>query len=121
MSEQLSGRALDCAIAKALGLVTQFQPHNEWWYVTESEDRGRQFTPIPDYSADANAVIDVCSARGWRLSFGRNLKKDQPYAAIEWDDDDWNFVTANGSTPQEAAARALLAAFTERRYLAAQP
>lgn len=111
MSEQLSGRALDCAIAKALGLVTQFQPHNEWWYVTESEDRGRQFTPIPDYSADANAVIDVCSARGWRLSFGRNGEK-QPYATIEWDYNDWNFVIENAATPQEAAARALLAAIT---------
>jgi hypothetical protein len=105
---QLTGRNLDRAIAEALGLVTQFQPHNEWWYLTESEDRGRQFTPIPDYSIDANAVIDVCAARGWYLSFTGNS------ALIAYDIGGGFARThrGDGATPQEAAARALLAALS---------
>ena len=109
MSEQLSGRALDRAIAEALGLVTQFQPHNEWWYLTESEDRGRQFTPIPTFHADANATLAVCAERGLSAEFHRDgatiRKWDTEYLRIERE---WY----ERGEPQEAAARALWAAIT---------
>ena len=112
MNEQLSGRAVDRAIAEALGLVTQFQPHNEWWYLTESEDRGRQFTPIPAFHADANAVIDVCAARG--LSHSVEYDKHGVMFAAVWSKDERIIEHANviDGKFQEALARALLAALT---------
>lgn len=131
MSEQLSGRELDKAIALLLGYsvkkrrliapdgnpvkvathgIGRFSEDVELREVVGDDDF--LWAHAPAFHADANAVIAVCAERGWRLSFGRNLKKDLPYAAIEWDDDDWDFVTTHGATPQEAAARALLAAIT---------
>ena len=122
MSEQLSGRALDRAIAEALGLVTQFQPHNEWWYLTESEDRGRQFTPIPTFHADANATLAVCAARGWALRF--EIGDGVVEVLVPYPDEYDTYATKGYSSTiltcswQEAAARALLAAITAE---AAQP
>lgn len=132
-NSELSGRELDRAIAVALGYRvipndqsrfgkghSLINPRGEVvgipisaiasYCIFDLEDEA--WAAAPAFHADANAVLAVCSERGWRLGFGRNLKKDQPYAAIEWDDDDWDFVTVNAATPQEAGARALLAALT---------
>ncbi len=69
----------------------------------------------PAFHADANAVIDVCAARGWSAEFHRDgatiRKWDDEYLRIERE---WY----EQGEPREAAARALLAALTAE---AAQP
>lgn len=119
-------RELDRAIAVALGWhVERYDCGGEFGYSLVDRNgkpvgtaAGENFwfehqpmETVSEWSADANAVIAVCAERGWRVSFDRDGEKP-PYATIEWDYDDWHFVKKSGATPQEAGARALLAALT---------
>lgn len=133
MNEQLSGRELDKAIALALGYyvkkrriiapdgnpvkvathgIGRFSEDVELREVVGDDDF--LWAHAPAFHADANAVIDVCAARGWYLSFTGNS------ALIAYDIGGGFSRThrGDGATPQEAAARALLAALTAE---AAQP
>ena len=129
MSEQLTGRALDKAIAEALGW--RVEPVNEagydanWVQVFDpSGDRcgylndhgnwverihvDRLDLVIPSPSADANATLAVCAERGWYLSFTGNTA----LIAYPIGGDFARTHRGDGTTPQEAGARALLAALT---------
>lgn len=129
MSEQLSGRELDRAIAIALGYTvkknvdvintyyTLYSPQGDFITTTLEgtspagiDAKDRAWNHVPDYHADANAVIAVCAERGWRLSFGRNARQ-QPAVTIDWDYGR-SVCGGWGATPQEAGARALLSALT---------
>jgi len=128
MNEQLSGRELDKAIALALGYsvkrrrliapdgnpvkvathgIGRFSEDVELREVVGDDDF--LWARAPAFSTDANAVIDVCAARGWKLGFdldgaeilvlGKHPSQDRAHTGI-------------GDTWQEAAARALWAAIT---------
>lgn len=71
--QQLSGRDLDRAIAKALGIAVVDSPELEWddyqrdWvslYYVGDDGLPRE---VPWYSADANAQYTICAERGWTL------------------------------------------------------
>lgn len=109
MSEQLTGRALDKAIAEALGkrLSPPIVEGGEWYGYGDGR-WANAIEPLTPYHADANATLAVCAERGWYLSFTRNS------ALIAYDIGGGFSRThrGDGETPQEAAARALLAALT---------
>lgn len=109
---ELTGRTIDRAIAVALGwrVSPPIEPNGEWY----GYGSGRwvdAIEPLPRWSTDANAVIAVCAERGWRLTFGRNAK-GLPAATIEIWGEGFKSYSGHGATPQEAGARALLAALT---------
>ena len=124
MSEQLTGRALDRAIAEALGwrinIVNDPQaPYAEVFApdgteVTPNNDPQWAYAPFnyheayPAYHADANATLAVCAERGWYLSFTGNTA----LIAYPIGGDFARTHRGDGTTPQEAGARALLAALT---------
>lgn len=74
----------------------------------QTEELAWEHVGYPDFENDANATLAVCAARGWYLSFTRNS------ALIAYDIGGGFSRThrGDGETPQEAAARALLAALT---------
>ena len=141
MSEQLSGRELDKAIALALGYTARWidwksahhsgvdgmyalhdpqgkqameghENENEAWFTPRSPGRT---VYVPAFHADANAVIGVCAARGWDILIQTDVWRGD---TAEWRVEIRHTHTmvsvgeAHGATPQEAAARALLAAIT---------
>lgn len=129
MSEQLTGRALDKAIAEALGWKLQRVEGGTWGhgYIVLTPDgknwvgNSRHLSQVvhntealawgtlPAWSADANATLAVCAERGLSAEFyrdGATIRKwDDEYLRIERE---WY----ERGEPQEAAARALLAALT---------
>lgn len=119
MSEQLSGRALDKAIAEALGkrLAPPIVEGGEWYGYGEGRWTNA-IEPLTPYHADANATLAVCAERGWALAFcGAEKNPKARFATItifndadEIDEAEYQRMTE--TTYQEAAARALLAALT---------
>lgn len=147
MNEQLSGRELDKAIALALGYyvkkrriiapdgnpvkvathgIGRFSEDVELREVVGDDDF--LWAHAPAFHADANAVIDVCAARGWELRYELDHSEEvTSYVAwVETDEmrpDRYGRLTneydgRSAKSWQEAAARALLAALTAE---AAQP
>lgn len=109
VSEQLTGRALDKEIAEALGkrLSPPIVEGGEWYGYGEGRWTNA-IEPLTPFHADANAVIAVCAERGWYLSFTGNTA----LIAYPIGGDFARTHRGDGATPQEAAARALLAALT---------
>ncbi len=123
MSEQLSGRELDKAIALALGYFVEKSINGREWILIDPElqhtgdenwvnSEAQAWSHVPAFHADANAVIDVCAAHG--LSHSVEYDKHGVMFAAVWSKDERIIEHANviDGKFQEALARALLAALT---------
>lgn len=135
---QLTGRDLDRAIAERLGYtVRQAIADDDHLYfaagtpvfclvdprgvavdlfdfiliheIIDTEDHAWRSAPV--FHADANVTLAACTECGWYLSFTGNS------ALIAYDIGGGFSRThrGDGATPQEAAARALLAALSDAR------
>lgn len=113
MSEQLTGRALDRAIAEALFINAIHSPFDDEWYLPNGER-------LPAWSADANATLAVCAERGWELRFEFDDSEEE-ITYVAWIAGDVMRPIGSGymtneydgrstASCQEAAARALLTA-----------
>lgn len=120
MSEQLTGRALDKAIAEALGkrLSPPIVEGGEWYGYGDGR-WANAIEPLTPYHADANATLAVCAERGWALEFAPRKWVGMGYEVMEMatvftvgGNDESIAHDGHGDTLQEAAARALLAALT---------
>lgn len=119
MDKQLSGRDLDRAIAGELfGIenIIEVGTCRELRRLIPVEEHGYPHgnsKEIPVYHADANAVLEVCLGRGWKLHFDPDGTEVRvPAERVR--DERW-YIGVGGATPQENAARSLLAALQTDR------
>jgi hypothetical protein len=127
MSEQLSGRALDRAIAEKLGYTvskvtwTAASDADPGWMYALHAPNGQQATfgsrnydeawdmpsnravAVAEFHADANQQLKLCAERGWYISYTGNT------ALVARDiGGGYNHThRGDGATPQEAGARAI--------------
>ena len=137
MSEQLTGRALDRAIAEELGYTVEFIQNDEFprgtfrldiplfsFYVPENhisriatwQRADIAWSHVPQFHVSADVVLAICSGRGWALEFAPRKWVDMGYEALDIatvfvpNGDDCNVYEGHADSLQEAAARALLQA-----------
>ena len=110
MTEQLTGRELDAALARALGmpLVQSCTDEGccEHLYLCDGDGT---YTDLPEFHRSLDATVEHCGplwAKGWEFSVG--IEDGEAWANVfPWPKD---ASTSHGDTPALALARAVRAA-----------